>query len=44
MSSLLVSSLITVDNLATLPVTEARNLCVILDSDPFSSPYIQAMA
>lgn len=44
MSSLLVPSLIMVDNLAALPVTQAHNLCVIFDSDPFSGPHIQAMA
>lgn len=43
-SSLLVPSLITADNFATLPVTQAHNLCVIFDSDPFSGPRIQAMA
>lgn len=43
-SSLLVPSLITADNFTTLPVTQARNLCVIFDSDPFSGPRIQAMA
>lgn len=44
MSSLLVPSLITADNLTTLLVTQAHNLCVIFDSDPFSGPHIQDMA
>lgn len=44
MATLLVPSLIMVDNLAALPVTQAHNLCVIFDSDPFSGPHIQAMA
>lgn len=44
MSSLLVPSLITADNLTTLLVTQACNLCVIFDSDPFSGPHIQDMA
>lgn len=44
MSSLLVPSLITADNLTSLLVTQARNLCVIFGSDPFSGPHIQDMA
>ena len=44
MSSLLVPSLITADNLTALPVTQTYNLCVIFDSDRFSGPHIQATA